>query len=399
MREEGVGVFRQRAAPQGLLVRIRPALAPAERSQHEQQRGGRRRDQQPRPPRGQPGESLAQRAGTKHDRRDARQVLEVIRHEREAHRVDVEEPRNGEQRADEEQHGGQRTPAARAPCPEQRHHAGGRERVKIGAGLRGVDPPARVEEDQWVGPEQLAGVKPGDPARDEAALEEAEIPVGTVGADVVVLEIRGVRAERGSQQEQRRQGGDVPPADPAAPPPGHQQQRRRQAARDRLGQQRAAEQRQREGVRAPPLPRRRARPVRALPSLRPAGETQIHERRPEVQRGGEHVLALGDPGHRFDVHRMHREDRRGHPGPGDAEAAQQDPEQDRVESVQQDVHQVVTEWLEPPETALQPETREHQGVVLRAAGGFEPDPPQAVDRLEVWGSSSRSCRRPRRTPP
>ncbi len=79
---------------------------------------------------------------------------------------------------------------------------------------------------------------------------------------------------------------------------------------------------------------------------------------------------------------MEREDRRGEPGAGDAQAAHDEPREERVGCVQQDVRDVVAQRRVAVDLMLEPEARERERVILRRRARFEPDAREAVRVVE-----------------
>ena len=142
---------------------------------------------------------------------------------------------------------------------------------------------------------------------------------------------------------------------------------------DRLREERADEEDEREPIR---------RPATRCGFLLEVVEAEVGEERAQRERQREHVLPLGDPRDRLDHHRMHREDRRREPGSGHAEPPQRAPGEDGAERVQRDVHRVVARRLEPPELVLDPEQRVDERVVLRRRARREPDVAQPGERPE-----------------
>ena len=135
-----------------------------------------------------------------------------------------------------------------------------------------------------------------------------------------------------------------PPAFRAAQRPEIQQQEQRgQRHQHGLRGQSQGEKHERQGVVFPPSPAR---------------VTGVGQQRQAEEERAQHILALGDPGHRFDVQRMHHEEQ-GRPGarPERPRGRAQPPEQqDRVGEVQQQVRQVVTPGVQAVELGI-----EHQG--------------------------------------
>ena len=73
---------------------------------------------------------------------------------------------------------------------------------------------------------------------------------------------------------------------------------------------------------------------------------------------------------------------RRHPGPLEAQIVQQPPDQKRIQQVQKEVHQVVTQGIEPPGLIIQPKGGENQRVVLLRGFEVGPDGPEALPVLQ-----------------
>ena len=109
------------------------------------------------------------------------------------------------------------------------------------------------------------------------------------------------------------------------------------------------------------------------------------EHRGQVEQGGQHILALDDPGHRLDVQRVDGEQRSDQHGAGHGKAGEQAPEQEAVRQVQEDVDGVVADRVQAPEFVFQPERGVDQRPVVTFVldvGGRQPDAAQAVGRVD-----------------
>ena len=101
---------------------------------------------------------------------------------------------------------------------------------------------------------------------------------------------------------------------------------RGERADDRLAEQRADEERERERVAAPS-----ATAARRAPALG-RREAQVRERARQRERQRQHVLPLGDPRDRLDLHRVHaRRARRARSAPGTRSRSEHAPEQQRAQ--------------------------------------------------------------------
>ncbi|MCG6537591.1 MAG: hypothetical protein L7F78_23480, partial [Syntrophales bacterium LBB04] len=109
-------------------------------------------------------------------------------------------------------------------------------------------------------------------------------------------------------------------------------------------------------------------PGRGFLGVAKVGVKAEHEKKP-----GEHVLALGDPGHGFHVQGMDGEERGGQgrrPNPaGHAEKDQE--EQGRVQGVEQEVDQVVAEGAWAEQKPVGKQGQGGQGVEVGELGGSE----------------------------
>ncbi len=176
---------------------------------------------------------------------------------------------------------------------------------------------------------------------------------------------RGRRQRR--QREEGQRGHDAPAVQAPEPPPAQQQEHRRQRHRAGLGGQRRGEQRQRQ----PPAP--------------PAAPVQVAHpghQRAHVADARQHVLALGQPGHRLHVHRVHHEEQGGRAGPRELQPTHQHAQQGRHQRVEQDVLDVHRERVEPEQPHVQPPGRVGQRVVLDHGPGLEPDAAQSGPALQ-----------------
>ena len=230
-------------------------------------------------------------------------------------------------------------------------------------------------------------------AGDEQPFQRPEAPRSSGGAEFVRLDPRCLQAER-DPTDKERQHGQHGPAGQALLLPGHDEQdRRRQGRRGGLGQERSDEEQERGGVEEASthaalgagfraaLGAAFSVPLGVMPGLGPQ-EAQEERGRREVAEPRKDVLALGDPGDRFHLDRMERKKARGQERSRHRQAAQQAPQQEGAEPVQQGVDEVISRGALPPQRALDVVGREDERVVLRRGRAVRPDPRQRMRRLE-----------------
>ncbi len=251
-----------------------------------------------------------------------------------------------------------------------------------------VDRPARIDEDDVAGEEELAGIEGDDLSREDEPAGDPERPVVARRADHRLFEPRRVERERRADGEERDERPDVGRGDPPLPPPEQNEKDGRDDARGRLGEEGEREGGERSGVE-----RRRAAVPRdldpRLPLLRrlgrgrarvAGGEKGVHREKREKER--QRVLPLGDPGDRFHAHRMEGEEGCREPGCREAESTQKRPEKQSRTGVEEDVDEVVPERTQAPEVLLEPERREDERVVLLARLRLGPDQGERVRPVE-----------------
>ncbi len=228
-------------------------------------------------------------------------------------------------------------------------------------------------------------------------------PLVTRCPDHRSLEPRRVKGKSHADEEERQERPRVPPADPAVPPPDDDEEDGGKDARGRLG-----EEGQREGdeacseeegrplmERGPPerrpllfrlpFPRcRRSRGRLRGRFLRLAGVSPGEERVgcEEREDEGEGVLPLRDPGDGLHADGVQREGRGGKPGAGEGEAPEEPPEKQRTDPMEEDVDDVVSEGVEPPDSLLDPVGREDERVVLLVRPRVGPDPREAPGTVQ-----------------
>ena len=106
-------------------------------------------------------------------------------------------------------------------------------------------------------------------------------------------------------------------------------------------------------------------------------ETQPGQEARQAERQGQGVLALGDPGHGLDRHRVQRKEHARQPCAGDFQPPQHPPEQHRARRVQQHVQDVVAGRIQSPQAPLEPEQAGRQRHVVHLLSG-EPETAEAV---------------------
>jgi hypothetical protein len=81
---------------------------------------------------------------------------------------------------------------------------------------------------------------------------------------------------------------------------------------------------------------------------------------------------------------MQRDDEAGHQGAADAETTQDYDQQQRRQRMERDVYHVIREEGVAPQAIFDPEGRMQNEVVLLRGANLEPDPTEAVRRLQIW---------------
>ena len=287
----------------------------------------------------------------------------MIRDKREQERKDVDESERREKRSHKEQQTGDRAAPAPKPQPDQQRQR--REREQPLPRLHGVHRPSRIDEDQVRRPDELAQVEPDDASREQTALSQGQRKIGALSADAGALEPGGQPAGGAGEREPWRQRNHVaPPRKTAALPPEDHQQRGGQRRGDGLGQERDGKQAGGQGIGC------------ALPLV---VEAQIGERRGEIEHGRNRILLFGDPGDRFNTHRMQCKQQRRQPGAAHRESAQGDSQQTSRSGMKQNVQDMVARRPVPPEEMLHPECRVQKRVVLLRGTDLAPDASQALE--------------------
>ena len=118
------------------------------------------------------------------------------------------------------------------------------------------------------------------------------------------------------------------------------------------------------------------------PAQRRAARSADSAHRQERQHQAQDVFPFGDPGHRFDHHRVDGEDGCGQPSARHFKTQQEPPKEHGRRGVQEHVHQVIAYGVEAPQVILEPVAGVHQWIILLRSAGHEPHPPQAVHGLQ-----------------
>jgi len=79
---------------------------------------------------------------------------------------------------------------------------------------------------------------------------------------------------------------------------------------------------------------------------------------------------------------MDRKQERGKPRCRDIEAEEQIVEEAGHARMEKNIDEMIAEWIQPPHLALEPESREHEGIVLWTGIRFGPYARQAMDGCE-----------------
>ena len=146
--------------------------------------------------------------------------------------------------------------------------------------------------------------------------------------------------------------------------PKNQEQGSRQCASGRLGEQCERKTSKRGGVETPP-------------PLIARGKIDIFNPRQQCEQEKEShqdIFQFRNPGDRFDLDRVEREDRRGQERARHFEADKNSPEQQRVRGVKENVHPMVAGRVQIPEGAFGSQHRITQRKILGWRVERKPDP-------------------------
>ena len=255
-------------------------------------------------------------------------------------------------------------PRTIAIAPDQDCRAYGRRHPEILHRIARIDVPLRIAEHEIHGPEQLGEIKPQRPRRHQQPVDHGH------------GEFRSARAllhgHRGDEQNARARRDQLDPAkiQPLAAHPQDQHHRGGQGAGGGFSEQRQREQQEADDVSAHRLV--------SLIDVSDPGKN-----RKQIEQRREHVLPLGDPGHRFHLDRMKRKDAGGQPGAAYAELLKNFPDQKRVADMQRKVHQLVAQGVEVPQRILEAKRGVNEWKILRRrAERRQPDLPQSIARAQ-----------------
>ena len=381
VRDPAVGILSESIRPKGIQVLVDRDLPPRRHAERHKQRGSDEcRDPWPI--------SADRVEGKLPDRRDQRQgpdageILEVIGHERETHRINVDEPESRRQRADEEEHRDERPLADAAPEEERRDQCD-QHRRRIGPGGQGsrIDRPARIDERQPDRPEDLAEIEADGPPRDQDPVDRRQLEIESLGADVMLFHPDRDAGESRSDDEHRHERPNVVPGERRPFPPIDEQESRRQRTGHRLAQKR--QNKKPERCRVPEPVRRRA--VRWA-------KAEIGEGRCQVQEPREDILPLRDPGDRFDMHRMQHEQRGREPRRRNGQSQEDPPEEDAAGRVEHQVDRVIAGRVQGVKSAFDLAERgsEDERIILRRRGRLDPDANEPARPAVTTGVALRS---------
>ncbi len=295
------------------------------------------------------------------------QVLPVIPHPRIERPIEIHKAKNRKERTHEEQESGQWCAGKSSQEPkrgDQRKHPKWEEPLPPHRRLRC---PFRIYEVEAERPDEFPQVEPHRPASDKQTSRPRQRKVRALGPEVVLFHPNGEKPRRSAQSKPGEQWAYLAPAEPATLPPYHHQQGRRQRCRDGLAPQREYEQGQRGRIRPRP-----ARPV----------ESEVDQRRRQVEDERKCVFLLRNPSHRFDVHRVQREQQRRQPSPWHGQPLQDQREENCRARMQQQGDQMVAERLVSPEPVLHPEHAMQQRIILLGRSRFDPYPAEAGQRAQ-----------------
>lgn len=98
----------------------------------------------------------------------------------------------------------------------------------------------------------------------------------------------------------------------------------------------------------------------------------IRRKRAKVEDAGKCVLSFRNPGHRLDLHGMHREEQGDPEASGHTEKKQTLPKQHSAQSMQKNIDGVVTNRPQPPKLTLDPKRGMCWRIILVNGAGFRP---------------------------
>ena len=112
-------------------------------------------------------------------------------------------------------------------------------------------------------------------------------------------------------------------------------------------------------------------------------ESQVRQRRRQVEDQRQRVLLLRDPGDRLHADRVDGKKQPGNAGPRDIEAPEDQYQQACRGGVLQNIGEMIAERCVAPQPVLDPERGVKQRVVLLGGMGVGPDPPQSRAGLQL----------------
>jgi len=250
-------------------------------------------------------ESATQRAeaadgdGGEDDQPNTRVVLEMVGDEGIAHGVEIDEAEGGDECAGEEEDGDEGAAGeaiSQEPEGGNEGHCTQGEENQRGSLVEIHLEPARIDEDEGVGPGEFCGVEPERAAGDEAAIEEREVPFGAGCADVGGFEAGGDVSHYGAEGEEGNQPKDVANFYAAVFPVEDQEDGGREGTGDGFAKECGGEEEQRH---------------RVVCAARAIQEIQIGVKGEEIEDEREDIFSLGGPGDGFNLHGVKGEDRGG----------------------------------------------------------------------------------------
>src|SRR5262245_53796553 len=361
-------ILGQGIAPEPLQVSEHVRSAPRCRPEHDQEHAAPDGGQRSGGPVGQPPGPGRRHGDEERDQAEAGEILEVVGDEGEAEGIDVDEAERGSEGDREVEYRRQRTPPD--PSPQRPEHAcdGDRRQGEEPLPPRGrIDLPARVDEGEPEWNESLGRVEPQCAPGEDAAVGEGQRPLRTLRPHLMRLDQHRPEPAHEAHEEEGGQSCHVEAVDPPPLQPEEDEDCRGQRAGYRLAEHRQNERQEGERVESHRSPVKR--------------EAKICEQRDQIEEARLDVLELRDPGDRFHVYRVEREHGCRHPRSRDREAAKHEPDEARIERMQQNVDEMVAERVHAPEVILRPEHGLQQRIVL-GWGRREPDCPQTIHRLQ-----------------
>ncbi len=170
----------------------------------------------------------------------------MVGHKRKPHRIHGEEAEGRNECPTEKEHRGDRAAADSASGEHQRRDADDDTDGKEPLPERSrVELPARIDEREFGGPEQLPRVEPRRPAGDQKTFGKRKGPFTARRADPGFLHPGGVQSQNDCHREEREEWAHVRPRNTTDLPPDDQEQSSGECRRDRLAQHGGDEERER----------------------------------------------------------------------------------------------------------------------------------------------------------